>query len=409
MSDRKPFVIVGGGLAGAKAAETLRGEGFDGRIVLVAAESRLPYERPPLSKGYLAGESTLAEAQVHDDDFYSARDVDLLRGTRATRLDTAAHRVVLSDGHDLPYDRLLLATGAVPRRPAIPGSHGDGVHVLRSVADADALRSALSGGGRLVVVGAGWIGCEVAATARGLGAEVTVIERGLVPLERVLGPRLGEFFADLHRSHGVEVLPNCEVDGIDSRSVRLADGRAIECDAVLLGVGVAPATELAASGGLEIADGIVVDELLRTSAADVLAAGDVASALHPRYARHVRVEHWDNAHAQGVAAARSMLGAGSPYAKLPYFFSDQYDLGLEYVGLHDPRDELVIRGSLDQARFQAFWVAADGTVSAGMHVNDWDAIGPIRKLVENRATVTAEDLSDPGLPVSAAASGQRGA
>jgi len=218
---------------------------------------------------------------------------------------------------------------------------------------------------------------------------VTVIERGAAPLEGVLGARLGEFFADLHRGHGVELLVGAGVDRIDSGSVHLADGRAVEFDAVLLAVGVVPATELAASGGLTIADGIVVDEHLRTSAPDVFAAGDVASALHPRYRRHVRVEHWDNAQAQGVAAARSMLGAGAPYAQLPYFFSDQYDVGLEYVGLHEPADELVIRGSLDDGRFQALWHAADGTVSAGMHVNDWDAIGPLRTLVETAATIGA--------------------
>jgi 3-phenylpropionate/trans-cinnamate dioxygenase ferredoxin reductase component len=381
VSDASTFVIVGGGLAGAKAAETLRAEGFDGRVVLVAAEPELPYERPPLSKSYLAGDSTLADAQVHDADFYSAHDVELVVGRRAARLDPATHRVRLSDGRELGYDRLLIATGAVPRRPPIAGADGDAVHVLRSVADADALRKALAGGGRLAVIGAGWIGCEVAATARGLGAEVTVIEHGAVPLERVLGPRLGAFFADLHRSHGVELLANANVERIDARGVWLAGGRAIESDAVLLGVGVAPATELAESGGLRIADGIVVDELLRTSVPDVFAAGDVATAWHPRYKRHVRVEHWDNAQAQGAAAAHSMLGVGEPYAGLPYFFSDQYDLGLEYVGLHDPGDELVIRGSLDEGRFQAFWTAADGTTSAGMHVNDWDAIGPIRAAV----------------------------
>jgi 3-phenylpropionate/trans-cinnamate dioxygenase ferredoxin reductase subunit len=264
-----------------------------------------------------------------------------------------------------------------------------------------ALRRALVAGARLTVVGAGWIGCEVAATARGRGADVTVIERASVPLEGVLGPRLGGFFADLHRSHGVDLRLDSGVDRIDSGSVRLTDGSAIDSDAVLLGVGVAPATDLAASGGLVLGDGIVVDEHLRTSAPDVFAAGDVASALHPRYQRHVRVEHWDNAQAQGVAAARSMLGVGEPYAKLPYFFSDQYDLGLEYVGLHGAGDELVIRGSVEEARFQAFWIAADGTVTAGMHVNDWDAIDPIRALVESRAAVNAAHLGDPDRPVPA--------
>jgi 3-phenylpropionate/trans-cinnamate dioxygenase ferredoxin reductase subunit len=378
--DRKTYVIVGGGLAGARAAEMLRTGGFDGRVVLVADEPVLPYERPPLSKSYLAGESPAEDARVHDEGFYDEHDIDLLTSTRATALDTRARSVSLSDGSDLAYDRLLIATGAVPRRPPI----GD-ARVLRSLADADALKAALRPGAHIVIVGAGWIGCEVAATARGLGADVTLIERGSVPLERVLGPRLGAFFADLHRSHGVELLTNTGVAGIDGGAVRLADGRTLECDRVLLGVGVAPDTALAKAAGLEVDDGIVTDEQLRTSAPDVFAAGDVASAWHPRYGRRVRVEHWDNAQAQGAAAARSMLDLGEPYDKPPYFFSDQYDLGMEYVGLHDPADELVIRGSLDDARFQAFWIASDGTISAGMHVNDWDAIEPIRELVESRA------------------------
>jgi 3-phenylpropionate/trans-cinnamate dioxygenase ferredoxin reductase subunit len=378
------FAIVGGGLAGAKAAGTLREEGFDGRIVLVASEPVLPYERPPLSKSYLAGDSTIGAAQVYDEGFYSGHGVELLTGTHAAVVHAREHRLSLSDGGELAYDRLLLATGAVPRRPPIEG--GDEALVLRSVADADALRVAISRGGRLVVIGAGWIGCEVAATARGLGAEVTVIERAAAPLERVLGARLGAFFADLHRAHGVDLRTNTGVAAIEGggRSVRLADGSRVDSDAVLLAVGVRPATELAEAAGLEIEDGIVADERLRTSAPDVFVAGDVASARHPRYGRRVRVEHWDNAQEQGAAAARSMLGAAEPYARLPYFFSDQYDLGLEYVGLHDPGDELVIRGSLAEACFQAFWLAPDGTVSAGMHVNDWDAIGPIRALVERR-------------------------
>jgi 3-phenylpropionate/trans-cinnamate dioxygenase ferredoxin reductase subunit len=378
--DRKTFVIVGGGLAGARAAEELRSAGFDGRVVLVAGEPALPYERPPLSKSYLAGESPAEDAQVHDKGFYAEQEIELLTSTRAAALDTAARTVSLPDGSELGYDRLLLATGAVPRRPPI----GD-ARVLRSFADADALKAAIRPGTRVVIVGAGWIGCEVAATARGLGAEVTLIEQGSAPLERVLGPRLGAFFADLHRSHGVELLANSGVASIDGGAVRLAAGRTLDSDLVLLGVGVAPDTALAEAAGLDIDDGIVTDELLRTSAPGVFAAGDVASAWHPRYGRRVRVEHWDNAQAQGAAAARSMLDLGEPYDKVPYFFSDQYDLGLEYVGLHDPADEVVIRGSLDEARFQAFWIGPDGRVTAGMHVNDWDAIEPIRTLVDQRA------------------------
>ena len=406
MPDHKTFVIVGGGLAGAAAAVTLRAEGFDGRLVLVAAEPQLPYERPPLSKSYLAGTSTLPDAQVHDERFYAEHDVELLTGTRVTALDPVAHTVHIFPGGELSYDRLLLATGAAPKRPPIPGAEGEHVRVLRSVADADALHAAIAGGGRLVIVGAGWIGCEVAATARTLGAEVTVIEQAATPLERVLGERLGAFFGDLHRGHGVDLRMHGAIAAIEDagRRVRLTGPETIECDAVLLGVGAAPATALARAAGLDVDDGIVTDELLRTSAPDVFAAGDVASAHHPRYGRRVRVEHWDNAKAQGAAAARSMLGRGEAYAKLPYFFSDQYDVGLEYVGLHAPGDELVIRGDFDGARFQAVWLAGDGTASAAMHVNDWDAIGPLRELVARGEQVDAARLADPDRPLLASAS-----
>jgi 3-phenylpropionate/trans-cinnamate dioxygenase ferredoxin reductase subunit len=384
MTQRERYVIVGGGLAGAKAAETLRSEGFDGEVIVVGAEPGLPYERPPLSKSYLAGSSTLSDAEVHDEAFYAQHGIEVLGATRATALDPGAHRLRLDSGAELAYDKLLLATGTTPRRPPIPGAGS--AAVLRSVADADALRAALAGGGRLVVIGAGWIGSEVAATARGLGAEVTLVEMAQAPLERVLGPEVGAFFAGLHRRHGVELVLGTGVAAIEDEGNRvvLSDGRVLEADSVLLGVGVLPATSLAETAGLALDDGIVTDARLRTSAPDVFAAGDVASAEHPRYGRRVRVEHWDNARAQGAAAARSMLGADARYDKLPYFFSDQYDLGLEYVGLHAPGDELVLRGDLESERFQAFWLAADGTVTAAMHVNDWDAIGGLRELVEQR-------------------------
>ncbi len=383
MSDRNTFVIVGGGMAGAKAAETLRAEGFDGRLVLVGDEPELPYERPPLSKSYLAGETTLADAEVHDRAYYDEHDVELItRG--ASALDPGAREVALADGSSVRYDRLLIATGAVPRRPPIEGADGEGVYVLRTVADANRLREAIRGDGRLVVIGAGWIGSEVAATACGLGATVTLIERGSAPLQHVLGSELGAFFAALHRGHGVRVLTDARVTRIeDGLRVALAGGASIDADAVVLGVGVAPATALAESGGLQSDDGIVTDEHLRTSASGVFAAGDVASAFHPRYGRHVRVEHWATAADQGTAAARNMLGSGEAYTKVPYFFSDQYDLGMEYFGLHDPSDRLVIRGDTDEGHFQAFWVGADEGVTAAMHLNDWGAGDGLRRLMES--------------------------
>jgi 3-phenylpropionate/trans-cinnamate dioxygenase ferredoxin reductase subunit len=393
VADRRTFLIAGAGLAGANAAETLRQEGFEGRIVLVGAEPERPYERPPLSKGYLGGTSPREEAFVHAPGFYDEQGIELRTGTTITALRPDARRVELAGGESLAYDRLLIATGAVPRRPPIPGADRDGVVVLRTLADADALRERLRAGGRLAVIGAGWIGCEAGASARQLGAEVTLLESAAAPLERVLGRRLGDFYAGVHRGHGVTLLTGAGVERIEgdgaALAVRLAGGTTVECDTVLLGVGVEPDTRLARDAGIAVDDGIVVDELLRTSAPGVFAAGDVASALNPRYGRHVRVEHWANAIDQGKAAARSMLDRGEPDARVPYFFSDQYDVGMEYVGLHAPSDRVVIRRRPGGA-LQAYWVGDDGRVTAGLHVDDWDAMEQIRDLVERRAALEAE-------------------
>ena len=400
MSDRRTFVIVGGGLAGAKAAETLRAEGFDGRLVLVGAEAELPYERPPLSKSCLAGETTLRHARVHDRAFYDEHEIELVTGRAAATLDPGARELGLAGGAMLRYDRLLIATGAVPQRPPIEGAGLDGVHVLRTVADADRLRAVIERRGRLAVIGAGWIGSEVAATARSRGADVTLIGRAETPLEHVLGKQIGAFFAELHRGHGVDLRMGARAERIEEGlKVVLADGTAVEADAVLLGVGVVPATALAEAGGLRVHDGVVTDEHLRTSSSDVFAAGDVAAAHHPRYDRRVRVEHWANAADQGAAAARSMLDRGDAYTKVPFFFSDQYDLGMEYFGLHDPGDRLVIRGRTDAGRFQAFWIGDDGRLTAGMHANDWDASGSIRELVERGARVDLRELATADVPL----------
>jgi 3-phenylpropionate/trans-cinnamate dioxygenase ferredoxin reductase subunit len=391
VADPRTFVIAGAGMAGGKAALTLREEGFDGAVVLVGAEPHAPYERPPLSKDHLRGESDADAALVAPVTAYAEQGIELLTATEAVALDAGAQRLELADGRSLAYDRLLIATGAVPRRPPIPGAELDGVHVLRTLDDSAALRAAIGRGGPLAIVGGGWIGCEVAASARQLGVEVTLVEQGERPLERVLAPELGDFFAEVHRSHGVRLITGAAVAAIEGAGrverLRLADGSTAECDAVLIGVGVAPATALAESGGLAIDDGVVADELLRTSAPGVFAAGDVASAAHPRYGRRIRVEHWANALEQGPAAARSMLDRGAPYDALPYFFSDQYDVGMEYVGRHGPQDRVVIRGTVGPEGFQAFWAGPDGRIVAGMHVNDWDAIEPIKRLVGDGAAV----------------------
>ena len=403
MADRKTFAIVGGGFAGAKAAFALREEGFDGQVLLAGAEPQLPYERPPLSKDYLRGENPAEAMQVEAEAAYADKEIELLRGAVVASLDPGAHELVLAGGRTISYDRVLIATGAVPRRPPIPGAELDGVQTLRTADDADRLRAAIEGHGPLAIVGAGWIGCEVAASARQLGADVTLVELAGHPLEGVLGPRLGDFYAGVHRSHGVELLTGAQVNAIEGTGrverLVLADGRAIECGSVLLAVGVAPDTRLAAAAGVPVDNGIVCDEQLAAGAADVFAAGDVASALHPRYGRHVRVEHWANALEQGPAAARSMLGSGRPYDALPYFFSDQYDVGMEYVGLHGRDDRLVTRGALDPAGFTAFWVAPDGSVTAGIHINDWDAIEPIKRIVGAGAGVDLDRLADPDVPL----------
>jgi 3-phenylpropionate/trans-cinnamate dioxygenase ferredoxin reductase component len=407
----RSIVIVGASLAGAKAAETLREEGYDGRLVLIGDEPERPYERPPLSKDYLRGEAGLDKVYVHEAGFYDDHAIELRSGTRATAIDLDGRTVGLADGERLEWDRLLLAVGAEPRRLAAPGADLDGVLYLRSLADCDRLRATLGGGGRLVVVGAGWIGSEVAASARQLGLEVTVLERLAVPLENVLGPTVGRLYADLHRERGVELLTGVEVEALEGdgrvERVRLADGRAIDCSAVVVGIGVVPRTGLAEAAGLAVGDGVLVDANLRTSAPEVYAAGDVASALHPFYGRRVRVEHWANALNQGPVAARNMLGREEPYDRLPYFFSDQYDVGMEYSGLARGSDQVVLRGDPAARELIAFWLA-DGRVAAGMNVNVWDVTEPIQALIRSRAPVDPRRLADPDVPLDHLAGGLEG-
>jgi 3-phenylpropionate/trans-cinnamate dioxygenase ferredoxin reductase component len=390
------FVIVGAGMAGGKAVETLREEGFDGRIVLLGAEPDRPYERPPLSKDYLRGEAERQTIYLQEDaGWYAEHDVELRPSTVVASLDVADGAVVLADGERVGYDRLLLATGAEPKRLPVPGADLDGVHVLRTVEDSDALRAVLDAGGRLVVVGAGWIGCEVAASARQRGMEVTLIESLSVPLERVLGPELGAFYRDVHLDHGVELRLGDGVEAFEGgdrvERVRTSDGASVECDAVVVGIGVAPRTELA-EGVLDVDDGIVVDAGLRASVDGVFAAGDVANHDHPLLGR-LRVEHWANALEQGPAAARAMLGQDAAYDRVPYFFSDQYDVGMEYAGHSRPGDEVVFRGDPATREFIAFWLR-DGRVAAGMNVNVWDVNEQIQALVREGATVEVGRLVD---------------
>jgi 3-phenylpropionate/trans-cinnamate dioxygenase ferredoxin reductase component len=411
MTTKQTFVIVGASLAGAKAAQTLRDEGFEGQVVLVGAEEERPYERPSLSKDYVRGEAE-APVYVHDAGFYADHGIDLRLGRTAVEIDAAANEVALDDGERLRYDRLLLTTGAEPRRLAIPGGELDGVHHLRSVGDSDALRERLDRGGSLVVVGAGWIGAEIAASARQRGLEVTVVAPETVPLERVLGSELGGVYRDVHAERGVRLLLGGGVEAFEGdgavERVRTSDGGQLECDFVLVGIGASPRVQLAARGGLATGDGILVDECLQTSVPGVFAAGDVACARHPFYGRPIRVEHWDNALRQGPVAARNMLGAEEPYDSLPYFYSDQYDVGMEYTGFAPAWDRVVFRGDPASREFIAFWLAGDHVV-AGMNVNVWDVVDPIQRLIRDRSSIDDARLADPDMPLEQLAKLEGGA
>jgi 3-phenylpropionate/trans-cinnamate dioxygenase ferredoxin reductase subunit len=408
MADERAFVIVGAGLAGAKAVEALRAEGFTDRIALIGEETERPYERPPLSKGYLLGEEDRDKAYVHDATWYAEHDIDLILGVRVTDLDPATRTVTLDGYEPMRYDRLLLATGSRVRTLDVPGSDLLGVRYLRTFTEADALLEHLRHAHRVVIVGAGWIGLEVAAAARARGAEVTIVEADSLPLRRVLGDEVAPVFADLHRSHGVGFRFNAGVaefrgSGGHLTSVLLADGTDLPADLAVIGVGIRPNTELAEVAGLAVEDGIVVDAGLRTTDPDIYACGDVAYAENPLLGRRIRVEHWANALNGGPAAARAMLGQTVVYDRVPYFFSDQYDLGMEYSGWVEPGgyDRVVFRGDVAGRRFIAFWVAG-GRVLAGMNVNVWDVTDDIQALVRAGYAGRAVDparLADPSVPL----------
>jgi 3-phenylpropionate/trans-cinnamate dioxygenase ferredoxin reductase component len=405
-------LIVGASLGGAKAAEALRAAGFDGPITLIGAETELPYERPPLSKGYLQGKAERETIYVHPREWYAEAGIDLRLGVRVTSIDPAAHEVTLADGSQAGYAKLLLTTGSAPRRLPVRGGDLDGVLYLRTVADCDRLKSMLADAGRIAVIGAGWIGLEVAASAREAGVEVAVLEAAELPLLRVLGREVGEVFAALHRDHGVDLrlgVQVAEIVGAGERvaGVRLADGSQIVADAVVVGVGITPNTELAQAAGLAVDNGIRVDARLQSSHPDIYAAGDVAHAFHPLWDRHIRVEHWANALNQPQVAARAMIGHDVSYDRVPYFFTDQYDLGMEYSGYVEPDgfERVVFRGDVDRREFIAFWLGPGGRVLAGMNVNVWDVNEAIQALVRARHPVAEEALRDPSVPLDSLGGG----
>jgi 3-phenylpropionate/trans-cinnamate dioxygenase ferredoxin reductase subunit len=400
------FVIVGASLAGAKAAEELRARGFGGRVVLIGAEPERPYERPPLTKDYLRGESERGKVYVHPADFYARQEIEVEQGVTATAIHPGASRVTLDNGRELGYDRLLLATGAEPRRIGVPGADLNGVYYLRTLADCDLLRQRLGAGGRVAVVGAGWIGSEFAASARQRGLEVTVIDPQPLPNGRIFGREIGAFYRDLHARHGVDLLLGDSVDAFEGNGaivrVRTACGRTVECDFAVVGIGVVPRAALAGDAGLDTGNGIAVDAKLQASVPGIFAAGDAANAWHPFYRQRLRVEHWANALHQGPAAAQAMLGHPVSYERIPYFFSDQYDVGMEYCGYAPQWDEVVFRGDPAEGEFIAFWLR-DARVVAGMNVNVWDVNDQLQALIRARQPVTAAALADPDTPLDSLA------
>ncbi|TQJ85262.1 NAD(P)/FAD-dependent oxidoreductase [Streptomyces sp. SLBN-31] len=406
MAAHTALVIVGAGLAGAKAAQTLREEGFSGPVVLLGEESEHPYERPPLSKGYLLGKDERDTVYVHPPQWYADHDVDLRLGTAVAAIDPAAHEVALADGSRLSYAKLLLTTGSSPRRLPVPGADLDGVLYLRRLDDSDRIKETFASASRIAVIGAGWIGLETAAAARAAGVDVTVLERGELPLLRVLGREAAQIFGDLHTDHGVDLRCGVQVaeitgDGGRADGVLLTDGTRIEADAVVVGIGITPNTGLAEAAGLQIDNGVRVDAHLRSSHPDIYAAGDVANAAHPLLGTHIRVEHWANALNQPQTAAKAMLGQDVSYDRVPYFFTDQYDLGMEYTGYVEPGgyDQVVFRGRSDTREFIAFWLSED-RVLAGMNVNVWDVTDPIRALVTSGRAVDTTKLADTKVPLA---------
>jgi 3-phenylpropionate/trans-cinnamate dioxygenase ferredoxin reductase component len=402
MTDNRTFVVIGGGLAGAKTAEVLRERGFEGHIVLFAAEPHLPYERPPLSKDYLKTGDKLEDVFVHDKDWYAAHDVEVRTGTAVASIDRDAKQVVTASGERTAYDRVVLATGSSPRRLSIPGVDLEGVYSLRTIEDSQAIRAALAPGRRVVFVGGGWIGLEVASAAREAGAEVTVLESLDLPLVRVLGHKVAQVFADLHREHGVALRTGVTVEALEGDTavtgVRLADGTVVPADAVVVGIGAAPNVELAQAAGLAVDNGITADAVGRTSDQDVFAVGDVANVEHPFLGQRIRVEHWANALNQPQLVAAAMLDQDGPEAELPYFYTDQYDLGMEYVGYVDGYDEVVFRGDVAKREFIAFWLR-DRRVLAGMNVNVWDVTDDLKQLIRSRAEIDPARLADPAVPL----------
>ncbi len=394
------FVIVGAGLAGGGAAATLRQEGFDGRVILIGAEPQPPYERPPLSKEYLRGELSFESTLVQPSGFYDENGIETRFGVRATRVDAAERMVVLDGGERVEYDKLLIATGGQNRRLPISGLDLEGIYDLRTGADSDRIRAEIAPGRKAVVMGMGFIGSEVAASLRQSGVDVVVVDRNTVPLRRVLGEEVGRVIEEIHRDHGTSMIFEDKVAAFEGAGrverVTTARGRRIECDFVVVGLGTEAVTELLASTGAEIDNGVVVDEHLWTGVEGIYAAGDVANHYHPVFERRIRVEHWHNALKQGQAAARNMLGIDEPYHEIPWFWSDQYEHNLQYAGFHTEWDELVVRGSMDERNFMAFY-RKDGRILAAVAINRGRDLRRAMQLIKIQAEIAVAQLCDLGI------------
>ena len=406
MSESDVFVIVGGGLAGGKAAEALRDQGYRGPVVVITEEPHLPYERPALSKDFLAGSVEEDSLFLHDEQWYAEHDIEVRTGLTATAIDRVAHTVELSDGSRQHYRKLLLTTGARPRRLDLPGADAPNVYQLRTIEDAQRLKDLFTGIERLLVIGAGWIGLEVTAAARTAGVAVTVVESAPLPLVNVLGPELGAIYAELHREHGVDLRLGTGLAELVTEhgvvvAARLADGSTIDTDAVLVAIGAQPNVELGVAAGLGADNGLLVNAAMITEDSDVFACGDVANAFHPFYNTRIRVEHWATALKQPAAAARAMRGEPTSYDELPYFYSDQYDVGMEFVGHVEPGgyEEVLFRGDRAGREFVAFWLSA-GKVIAGMNVNVWDVTDAVKTLIRKGTVIDKRMLADPAIPLN---------
>jgi 3-phenylpropionate/trans-cinnamate dioxygenase ferredoxin reductase subunit len=406
MITKPSFIIVGGGLAGAIAAQTLLEEGFDGSVTLLGQEPNAPYERPPLSKDYLQGKADRDSIFVHPEPWYAEHGVDLSLGSLVTSLDPAARTVTTNAGARLHYDKLLLATGSKPRRLEVPGADLGGVYYLRNVEDSERIKIEFARAKRAVIIGAGWIGLETAAAARAAGLDVTLLVSGDLPLQRVLGPEVAPIFDELHRSHGVDLRYRTTAAELTGRhgavtGVILSDGTRIDADMIIVGIGAVPRTELAPAAGLKIDNGIVVDEHLRTSDPDIFAAGDIAHTYNPRLERHIRVEHWANARRQGVVAAKAMLDQDAVDVRPSYFYTDQYDLSMEYTGDIGPAgyDKVIFRRYAEPGQMIVFWLY-EQRVQAGMNINIWDVAEDIERLIQSARPINVDDLADPDIPLA---------